>query len=173
MNKTPAKTPHQLLHTLDQMEICAVTTDHHAVKTVAENQALRGAISGLHSKSLFLKDKKGRKWLVVAHEERKIDLKALRKILGAQNLSFAKPDLLLECLGVEPGSVTPFSIINDTQHHVQVVLDHVFIAAAQVCFHPLINTMTTTISGADLLIFLEKLDHSPLIIDFEANKQLI
>lgn len=171
MNQNIPKTPQQLLETLTQMNICANTTDHDVVKTVAESQALRGTIKGLHSKNLFLKDKKGQRWLVVAHEDRKIDLKALRKRIGAQNLSFGNPELLFECLGVEPGSVTPFSIINDQSHQVQVILDEVFAKAEHVNFHPLVNTMTTTISGADLLLFLEKLEHPPLIIDFAAAPQ--
>ncbi|MBL4613339.1 MAG: prolyl-tRNA synthetase associated domain-containing protein [Magnetovibrio sp.] len=167
MSDKPAKTPQQLLEALAEMQITTTTTAHEAVKTVAQNQALRGSISGLHSKNLFLKDKKGHQWLVVAHEERTIDLKALRKRLGAQTLSFGKPQLLFESLGVEPGSVSPFSIINDGQRRVQVVLDKIFTTADQANFHPLINTQTTAISGVDLLKFFAHLDHPPLIIDFD------
>lgn len=168
MTANTPKTPQELLQTLQQMGLAATTITHAAVKTVEENQALRGTVDGEHSKNLFLKDKKKQLWLVVAEEERPIDLKILRKRIGAGNLSFGKPDLLLEKLGVLPGSVTPFAVINDVQGDVQVVLDQDLAQAPLVNFHPLTNTQTTTLSGADLVTFLQKQGHEPMILDFEA-----
>jgi len=161
------KTPDQFLAWLDDQGIPSHTTHHDAVATVAESQALRGTIAGLHAKNLFLKDKKSGLWLVVAEEERPIDLKALRKHIGAGNLSFAKPDVLMAHLGVTPGSVTPFAVINDTQNAVQVVLDQALSSAETVNFHPLTNTATTTLRGADLLRVLNLLAHTPLIVDLD------
>ena len=107
-------TRNDLLSRLDALGIVTTTVDHPAVFTVEESKRLRGDLLGGHTKNLFLKDKKGRLWLVVALEDRDVDLKALRKEIGAAQLSFGKPDLLSKVLGLEPGSVTPFGVINDT-----------------------------------------------------------
>jgi len=166
MTTKAVKTPEQLLAELENLDIQSTTIAHEAVMTVEDNRAQRGAISGRHSKNLFLKDKKKQLWLVVAEEGRPIDLKHLRRLLGVSNLSFANPDALLNALGILPGSVTPFAIINDCDHQVRVVLDKDLTGKGAVSFHPLINTMTTTITGDDLLIFLRAMSHEPLIIDF-------
>lgn len=169
MSPISAKTPNELLSTLDRMGIANTTTEHEAVMTVEQNQALRGMIPGLHSKNLFLKDKKGQLWLVVAEEDRPIDLKSLRKRIGAASLSFGKADLLRHVLGVEPGSVTPFAVINDSDIHVRVVLDRALADGERVNFHPLINTRSTTVSGSGLVEFLCRVGHDPLIIDFDSE----
>lgn len=162
----PSFSPQQLLIVLRDLGIAERTVEHAAVSTVEESQKLRGLIPGLHSKNLFLKDKKGRFWLVVAEEDRRIELKALRSHLGATNLSFASAEHLHRHLGVEPGSVTPFAVINDRAHAVQIVLDKQLVEAELVNFHPLTNTQSTTIRGADLLNFLTHTGHTPLVLDF-------
>ncbi len=172
MSPFPAKTPGELIAALDQMGIANTTIEHDAVMTVEQSQALRGVIPGLHSKNLFLKDKKGQLWLVVAEEDRPIDLKNLRKRIGAANLSFGKADLLREVLGVEPGSVTPFAVINDLSMRVRVVLDQALAQGERVNFHPLINTQSTMVSGQGLVEFLRRLEHEPLIIDFDTETGL-
>lgn len=163
-------TPGQLLENLKSLGILYVNHCHDPVMTVDESQALRGQIEGLHSKNLFLKDKKGGLWLVVAEETCAIDLKNLRKRLGVQSLSFGKPDLLMQTLGVAPGSVTPFCVINDRQSEVQLVLDETLANAPIVNFHPLDNSQTTTISGQDLLRFVRSHQHEPVILSFNSNK---
>jgi len=172
MNTNTPQSPQQLLNLLSGIGIKANTQTHTPVMTVAESQALRGSIPGLHSKNLFLKDKKGQLWLVVAQEDRTIDLKHLRKMIGAGTLSFGKADILLEVLGVTPGSVTPFAAINDQEGRVRVVLDKALADGEHVSFHPLINTQTTTISGSDLLHFLHHIEHAPLVLDFEAQTEI-
>jgi len=162
-------TPDSLFHLLESLDVTYRNATHAPVMTVDESQALRGAIPGLHSKNLFLKDKKGGLWLVVAEERRAVDLKRLRKRLGVQNLSFGRPELLLEALGIAPGSVTPFALLNDTARRVRLVLDAELAAAAQVSFHPLDNAQTTTVSGAGLLTFVRALDHEPIVLDFAAE----
>lgn len=166
---TPAPlmaTPQALFEKLAELGI-AYTNHHHApVMTVDESRALRGAVQGLHAKNLFLKDKKGGLWLVVAEETRSIDLKALRTRLNVRNLSFGKPELLMEVLGVTPGTVTPFAVLNDEAGQVRVVLDAALASAPQANFHPLDNAQSTTVSGAGLVSFLAALKHKPLIIDF-------
>lgn len=155
----------QLMDRLAALGIETETMDHPAVYTVEEAKALRGDLPGAHSKNLFLKDKKGRLWLVVALEDRNVDLKALRKTIGASTLSFGKPDVLMDALGIEPGSVTPFAAINDDDGRVTVVLDAGLLAAEPLNFHPLVNTATTRISADDLLEFLRHTGHEPLIIE--------
>ena len=140
------------------------TVRHPPLFTVAESKALRGALPGGHSKNLFLKDKKGVLWLIVAGEDRPIDLKALRPRIGSAPLSFASAETLREVLGVEPGSVTPFAAINDWDGRVSVLLDARLMAFERVNFHPLINSMTTTIACEDLMRFLQATGHEPRVL---------
>ena len=168
MNEITPKTSDELLQFLTDLDIAHETHEHEALMTVEQSQALRGSIDGLHSKNLFLKNKKGALWLVVAEESQTIQLNTLRKHLQAGNWSFASAELLMQHLGVEPGSVTPFGVINDLHHNVQVVLDQNMAEAEHVNFHPLINTRSTTLSGAALLRFFDKTGHSPMILDFDA-----
>ena len=159
--------PADLFAVLASLGAAVRTCEHPPLFTVAESRTLRGAVPGLHSKNLFLKDKKGRLFLVVAEEEAEIDLKRLHERLGASGrLSFGSADLLLEVLGVTPGSVTPFAVLNDRPPRVSVAIDRRLAVAAEANFHPLVNTATTTIAGADLVRFLEATGHPPLLVDF-------
>jgi Ala-tRNA(Pro) deacylase len=156
--------PDDLFACLDRLGIAHRTVRHTAVFTVEEARALRGQVSGGHTKNLFLRDKKGALFLVVAPEDATIELRALHRLLGASGrFSFGSADLLRETLGVEPGSVTPFAVLNDTQHQVTVVLDAAMMANAALNFHPLVNTGTTTISCGGLVRFLEATGHPPRI----------
>ena len=157
-------TRNDLLSRLDALGIVTTTVEHPAVFTVEESKHVRGDLLGGHTKNLFLKDKKGRLWLVVTLEDRDIDLKALRKTIGAAQLSFGKPDLLSKVLGLEPGSVTPFGVINDTDGQVTVILDKGLLEFEALNFHPLINTATTQISPEGLLAFLRDTGHEPMIM---------
>lgn len=140
------------------------TRDHSPVYTVEEAQALRGEIPGGHCKNLFLKDDKGNIWLIVCLEEAQVDLKAAPAKIGSRRLSFGKPDLLKEVLGVEPGSVTPFGLINDAGRRVNVVLDAAMMAHEFLNYHPLENTATTTIRSRDLLAFVRSCGHEPQVV---------
>ncbi len=156
-------TPEQLLQHLNGLGIAFSVTEHAAVFTVDEARTLRGEIPGGHCKNLFLKDKKGQLWLVVCLEDAQIDLKALPDRIGASRISFGKAELLMEVLGVEPGSVTPFALINDKEKTVSVVLDANMMEFEKVSYHPLINTATVTLSPVDLLRFIESCGHAPQI----------
>ncbi len=158
-------TPDQLLQRLTDLDINSTTTRHEAVFTVEQARALRGEIPGGHCKNLFLKDKKGALWLVVCLEDAVIDLKGLPALIGAARISFGKAELLGEVLGVEPGSVTPFALINDTDHKVNVVLDKKMMAHDVVSYHPLINTATVTLTPDDLLKFISACGHEPQIAE--------
>ena len=159
-----AATQQELIERLERLDVDTETFSHPAVYTVKEAKALRGRLTGAHSKNLFLKDKKNCFWLVITLEDKTIDLKVLRKTIGAAPLSFGKPNALVEKLGVEPGSVTPFSIINDTTQSVTVVLDKDLLNAEPLNFHPLVNTATTRISKTGLLIFIRDCGHDPIIL---------
>jgi Ala-tRNA(Pro) deacylase len=158
-------TPDDLFAYLDRLGIAHATVTHAPAFTVEEARVLRGQIAGAHTKNLFLKDKKGALFLVVALEEAAIELKSLHRRLGASGrFSFGSAEILRATLGVEPGSVTPFAALNDTQAQVNVVLDAVMMRHATLNYHPLRNTMTTTISRDDLLRFLTATGHPPRIL---------
>ena len=148
----------------ERLGIKTGTTRHEAVFTVEDAKRLRGELPGGHCKCLFLKDKKGALWLVVMLEDTALDMKALQAKLGAARLSFGKPELMADVLGVEPGSVTPFSVINASAGDVQVVLDSAMMAAAPLNYHPLTNRATTAIGSDDLLRFLSDCGHQPLVM---------
>ena len=156
--------PDELFAYLDSLGVAHQTVNHPPVFTVEEARALRGKIAGGHTKNLFLRDKKGALFLVVAPEDAVIELKSLHRRLGASGrFSFASAELLRETLGVEPGSVTPFAAINDKAGRVTVVLDAAMMGQDVLNFHPLANTATTTIPRDGLLKFLEATGHRPRI----------
>ena len=160
--------PRDLLARLETLGIEARSIEHPAVYTVEEAKARRGDLPGAHIKNLFLRNKKGVMWLVTCLEDRQIDLKALGERLGAGRLSFGSAERLMKNLGVIPGAVTPFAVVNDRQGTVSVVLDEALLAHDPVNCHPLVNTMTTAISARDLVRFLESEGHPPRLIDLDA-----
>ena len=155
---------------LGALDIHTVTVEHPPLFTVEQSKALRGDIPGAHTKNLFLKCKKGTLWLVVALESTPVDLKTLHHLLGSGRLSFGSAELLRQVLGVEPGSVTPFSVINDTENKVTVALDEALFAYERLNFHPLVNTATTGITKDGLTRFLDDCNHSPQILRLERSE---
>ena len=157
-----------LFEQLDSLGIPHETHRHAPLFTVEESQALRGTLPGAHIKNLFLRDKKKNIWLVTALEDRQIDLKALRKNLQAKgNLSFGNADLLMEVLGVIPGAVTPFGVVNDQDGRATMVLDKAILEHDIVNAHPLRNDRTTAIASDDLLRFLDACSHPAELFDFD------
>jgi Ala-tRNA(Pro) deacylase len=156
--------PADLFALLDRLGIAHTTVTHPALFTVEESRTLRGSIPGGHTKNLFLKDKKGALFLVVALEDAVIELKSLHRLLEASGrFSFGSADLLRATLGVEPGAVTPFAAMNDNERRVTVVLEAAMMQHETLNYHPLVNTMTTSIARADLIRFLEATGHPPRI----------
>ena len=153
-----------LLHHLDNQGYRTRTVDHPAVRTVAESSTVELDLPGAHTKNLFLKDEDGKLLLVVAKSSTKVDLKRVAKALGMKRMSFGKPELLLETLGVTPGSVTAFAIINDTKQRVRIVLDAALTDHESVNCHPLENVATTNIALEDLLSFIRGTGHEPTIM---------
>ena len=152
-----------LLAHLDELGIGVTTLEHPPVFTVEEARALKGDLPGAHTKNLFLRDKKGTMWLVVALADRSVDLRALANRLQTRGrLSFGSPERLKRYLGIEPGSVSPFAVVNDTDRVVTVVLDEGLKDYAEWNAHPLINNRTTRVQGPDLVRFLEHTGHPPV-----------
>ncbi len=159
--------PAELLARLEALGIAAKTVSHPPVYTVEEAKALRGELDGAHIKNLFLRNKKGVMWLVTCQEDRQVDLKALGERLGAGRFSFGSAERLMTYLGILPGSVTPFAVINDKEKAVTMVLDRGVLAHSLVNCHPLMNDRTTALSPQDLIRFLEAEDHAPQLIDMD------
>ncbi|MFN0191538.1 MAG: prolyl-tRNA synthetase associated domain-containing protein [Aestuariivirga sp.] len=153
-----------LLARLESLGLATATVDHIPVFTVEEAQKVHGDIPGGHCKNLFLKDEKGALWLIVCLEEAQVNLKTAPIKIGSRRLTFGKADLLMEVLGVEPGSVTPFGLINDIQTRVNVILDEPMMRQEILNYHPLRNDATTSISPDGLLAFIRSCGHQPRIV---------
>jgi Ala-tRNA(Pro) deacylase len=149
------QTQEELLNVLSQIGIEHTNHEHPAVFTVEEANRHHKGIDGAHSKNLFFKDKKKNLFLVVTLSDKPIVIKEMAKKIGAKSPSFGKPDLLAQALGVIPGSVTPFAVINAKNHDIKVILDEEMMENELLNFHPLVNTATTTIASKDLIKFME------------------
>jgi Ala-tRNA(Pro) deacylase len=163
--------PEDLFAYLEELGIETTTVTHPPLHTVEESKALRGDLSGAHIKNLFLKDKKGRLFLLTCLENRTVNMKTLDKAIGSARLSFGKPDLLWETLGVRPGAVTPFTLINDreTEKKVTFALDAALQESDVIHAHPLHNEATTAISSEGLMKFIAACGHTATIVDFDAQ----
>jgi Ala-tRNA(Pro) deacylase len=167
----PPLTRDDLFRRLADLGIETTTVEHAAVFTVEESEHLHRDIRGAHTKNLFLKDAKDGLWLVVAEAHARVDLKRLSKSLGAPRFSFGRAGLLREVLGIEPGSVTAFAVVNDRERRVAVVVDRTLMGYEWINCHPLVNTATTTIARDDLIRFFRSCGHEPRIaaLDGEAT----
>ena len=145
-----------------------VTHDHPAVFRVQEGLELKADLPGAHTKNLFLKDHKGRLWLISARQDTVIDLKQAAGAIGSGRLSFGNETLMWETLGVRPGSVTALGLINDVDHRVTFVLDRRLWEADVVNFHPLTNTATTALGQAAFRRYMALMDRQPIVLDFDA-----
>jgi Ala-tRNA(Pro) deacylase len=167
MSVAPA-TQDQLFARLDALRIAHLTHRHPPVFTVAESEHVKAAMPGGHTKNLFLKDKKGALFLLCAIAETRIDLNAVSKLIGAGRFSFGSGELLQQMLGVPPGSVTLFALINDPEQRVRLILDEALYAHDPVNFHPLRNDATTAISPAGMAHFVASLGRVPVRLAFGA-----
>ena len=167
---SPAK-PEELLAYLDFLGFQTTTHEHEPVFTVEESEHVTARIAGGHTKNLFVKDKKGNFFLIVAGNKARISLNKVHGLIGAQGrVSFANADLLMEHLGVQPGSVNAFAPMNDSNNCVKVIIDEPLFENEQINCHPLINDKTTTISREDLLAFLKHFNHEPQIIKLSEDE---
>lgn len=157
--------PEQLLDYLGTLGIPFRIYHHEAVFTVAESSRIEREWPGVHCRNLFVRDKKEQMYLVVAAHETKVDMKKLADVIGAGRLSFGSPERLWTYLGVRPGSVCPYSIINDKGNAVEVILDAHMMMGEIVNYHPLVNTMTIGVKPEDLIKFIRSCGHEPRIVD--------
>lgn len=162
------KTRADLIAFFDAHGVDHDTTDHAAVFRVGEGEGIKDDIPGAHTKNLFLKDAKGRLWLISAQDDTVIDLKRLHTVIGSARLSFGPAELMEATLGVTPGSVTAFGLINDAERRLTFVLDRRLAQAERVNFHPLTNTATTGVSREGFAKFLSALGVAPIVVDFSA-----
>lgn len=158
--------PEPLFAYLDELSISHVTTYHEATFTVEEGRGLKARLPGGHTKNLFMKDKDGVIVLVSAHADSQLKLNQLHKLIGTRRLSFASADLMEEVLGVVPGSVTGFALMNDSAGRVKFILDSALEAYEEINFHPLVNTATTRVSLIDFKKFVAATGHNLRIVDF-------
>lgn len=163
-----AHSPDDLFAFLAEHKFETTTVDHEPVFTVEESRHLRGQIAGAHTKNLFLRDNKKAFFLVTVEENRTVDLKHLRPLIGARGgLSFASTEALHDHLGIRPGSVSPFAAYSDKAGVVTVVVDADLLHADVINCHPLTNEKTTSIKPADLLAFLRATGHEPVILTLD------
>ena len=159
--------PQDVLDRLAALGIEVATHHHPPLFTVEQSKEMRGDLPGGHCKNLFLRDRKSRMWLVVCREDLRVDLKALGTRIGADRLSFGSADRLMRVLGVIPGAVSPFALINDTESRVSVILDRAMLEFSPLNYHPISNEMTTAISPEGLVSFIRFCGHDPRVVDLE------
>jgi len=163
------KTPDELFDYLDALGIRTTTVRHAPLFTVADSQALRGEIPGGHTKNLFLKDKKDNYFLVTVEEDAEVDLKQIHHVIGAASrVSFGRPEALMDLLGVIPGAVTAFGLVNDDKGRVRFVVDAALMKQGIINAHPLTNEATTSIAAGDLMAFVRATGHEPAILKVSA-----
>lgn len=157
--------PESLMAKLESLSISYKLHHHQAVYTVEESEKLDRDIPGTHCRNLFLRDKKKKNYLVVLQNATEVDMKKLPPVIGSDRLSFGSADRLWEFLGVRPGSVCPFAVVNDNEKQVKVLLDRSMMETDIVNYHPLLNTMTVSLKPADLIKFIEDCGHEAHIVD--------
>ncbi len=158
-------TTDDLFALLDKLNIPTKTHFHRPVRTVDENRSFRGTLPGTHTKTLFFKDKKKDFWLCAMEETVQLDIGVLSDLLGSARLSFASVERVKSKLGVEPGAISPFALINNPQNDINMIFDASLMLSKVVNFHPLLNDCTTAINPNDLIIFLQALGHNPVHVD--------
>jgi Ala-tRNA(Pro) deacylase len=164
--------PYDLMKLLDQNSIKFTFYHHKPVFTVADSSEVDSQISGTHTRNLFLKDKKDKMFLVTLRHDTPLDLKKLEKIIGSGRLSFGSPERLWTYLGVRPGSVTPFAIINDKDHAVTPIWEAGMMAHDIVNFHPLLNSMTIGLTPNDLRQFATLINRDVQVLDLDAARPI-
>ena len=167
MTATTPYHPNDLMAVLDELGIVVEKFSHPPLRTVEDSQAYRHDMQGGHAKNLYLRDRKKRNYLVIAEETQPIDLKALATAMNADRLTFGSPDRLMQYLGIIPGAVTPFSVINDDAGEVTVFLDETLANMEKANFHPLVNDQTITIAISDLMRFFAHTGHEVTILPLQ------
>ena len=151
---------------LEEHDIAYERHDHPAVYTIEEADRLVPPLAAAKTKNLFLRDAKGKRhFLVLVGGDKQVDIKRLQALLGTSRLSFGSPKRLKEYLGIEPGAVSLFAVVNDPEHQVEVIADKTLWSASKFQFHPLVNTSTLVVSKEGVVRFLESTGHTPQVIE--------
>ncbi len=145
--------------------------EHKALFTVEDSVKLRGKIKGSHTKNLFLKNKKDKFYLITCEENTNLNLKKISKSLDLGNLSFAREEYLLELLGIKPGSVSPFALLNNAENNVDFYLEDKLYNSDFVNFHPLTNTATITMKCEEFIEFM--IENNKKIHIFSSTKEMV
>lgn len=159
-------TPVELIAMLESEGIDHHTLEHPPMRTVEDAKALRAPSEYGHTKNLFVRDRKANMWLLTLHEDRRVDMKSTAQLVGTNRFSFASAERLFHYLGVTPGAVSAFSILNDVTRRVSFFIDEALMDAPALHIHPLVNTMTTTIAREELFSFLERRGYAPQVLRF-------
>ena len=152
--------PRSLYKLLKNLKIEFKVFEHPPLFTVDEAKKHRKNMHGFHIKNLFLRDKKKKNYLVIAHEDSLIDLNLLTERIKSSRLSFGSKERLFEELGVFPGAVTPLSVVNNTKKDINIFLDVKMLGQSTIFCHPLVNDKTISLSYNSLLIFFDYLELS-------------
>lgn len=159
-------TPEAVMAVLERLDISFSTHHHPPLRTVEDSKQCRDGMDGAHIKNLYMRDRKKKNFLVVADEDRAIDMKTLNEWIGCDRLSFGSADRLFEMLGVRPGAVSPLTLINDPDQAVRLVIDAKIMQGGMIYAHPLVNDMTLGISPDGLQRFFHHTGHDPMVLDF-------
>jgi Ala-tRNA(Pro) deacylase len=144
---------------------------HTAVFTVAEAEKVDAEIEGGKTKNLLLRNgNKQKYYLVIVEASRRVDMKMLSAKLGEKRLSFASPDELFAKLGLTPGSVSPFGLLNNDDNDVIVIVDKDLLEYEQLGFHPNKNTESLVISIESFQKFLVWTGNVVKYVDFGDRK---
>jgi Ala-tRNA(Pro) deacylase len=160
----PPHTPADVVAVLDHLGIAHTLYHHQAVFSVAEAEAVEASIPAAHCRNLFVRDQRERMFLISLRNRTPLDLKKLAERLGCGRLSFGSSERLMRYLGVKPGSVCAFAVMNDAARAVTLVLEAEMMAEPLVSFHPLLNTMTVTLAPHDLVRYARHFGHGPMIL---------
>lgn len=158
-------TDEDLMRKISDLSIDTVMLSHQPLMTVEDQNAQKHLSHGAHSKNLFLKDKSNKFWMITALDDTSINLKNAAQQLGAGKFTFGKPAEMLDLLGITPGSVSPFALINDTANQVTFVLEKRMLEYTHQNFHPLRNDRTVRIATDDFIAFLNHIDHEPILLN--------
>ena len=164
-------TPKELIKLLNAKRYDFDFHEHSALFTVEDSNKLRGEIKGSHSKNLFLKNKKNKFYLFSCEEFTNINLKTISKSLGLGNVSFAKTEYLIDLLGISPGSVTPFALLNNPENNIDFYLEDKLYESEYINFHPLTNTATITIKSQEFVKFM--IENKKKIHIFSSSTEII
>lgn len=142
-------------------------TEHTAVYNMAELAEIEIPYPEADAKNLFVRDDKKRNYyLITVKGDKRVDLKEFRRMHGTRPLSFASADDLMAIMGLIPGTVTPFGILNDDEHRVTLYLDSEFLTDDLIGVHPNDNTATVWLRATDLISVIEQHGGCVVVADF-------